>query len=66
MTTASLETRIRNAWLGRVSGCMLGKPVEILSMRQGHDALTDYLTTAGAAELRLATGGGMYSSRISS
>ena len=47
-----LEPRIRNAWLGRVSGCMLGKPVEILSMRQGHDALTDYLTTAGAAELR--------------
>lgn len=47
-----LETRIRNAWLGRVSGCMLGKPVEILSMRQGHDALTNYLSTAGAVELR--------------
>ena len=24
----TMEHRIRNAWLGRVSGCMLGKPVE--------------------------------------
>ena len=47
-----LETRIRNAWLGRVSGCMLGKPVEILSMREGHEALTGYLRTAGVEELR--------------
>jgi ADP-ribosylglycohydrolase len=46
------ETRIRNAWLGRVSGCMLGKAVEILSMREGHAALTDYLTAAGVDELR--------------
>ncbi len=52
MTSVDLETRIRNAWLGRVSGCMLGKPVEILSMRDGHGALTDYLSTAGVGELR--------------
>ncbi len=54
MTTegADLEARIRNAWLGRVSGCMLGKPVEILSMREGHDALTTYLRQAGVDELR--------------
>lgn len=50
--SADLSTRIRNAWLGRVSGCMLGKPVEILSMREGPAALSAYLAEAGAAELR--------------
>ena len=50
--SVDLRTRIRHAWLGRVSGCMLGKPVEILSMREGHGALTAYLDGAGAAELR--------------
>ena len=33
------EVRIRNAWAGRVSGCMLGKPLEQLSMRKGAAAL---------------------------
>ena len=47
-----LEQRIRSAWQGRVSGCQLGKPVELLSMREGHDALTRYLDAAGASELR--------------
>ncbi|MCP3936864.1 MAG: ADP-ribosylglycohydrolase family protein [Actinomycetia bacterium] len=47
-----LETRLRNAWLGRISGCMLGKPVEILSMRDGHAALADYLASAGVDQLR--------------
>ena len=51
-TSSHLETRLRNAWLGRVSGCMLVKPVEILSMREGHDALVEYLTRAGVDELR--------------
>ena len=47
-----LETRIRAAWAGRVSGCQLGKPVELLSMRQGRAALTDYLQQADALPLR--------------
>lgn len=47
-----LEARIRNAWLGRVSGCMLGKPVEMLSMMQGHDALQSYLADAQSLPLR--------------
>ena len=29
---SELEARIRAAWQGRVCGCMLGKPVELLSM----------------------------------
>ncbi len=47
-----LRSRIRAAWQGRISGCQLGKPVELLSMREGHGALTDYLTTADALPLR--------------
>ena len=46
------HTRLRNAWQGRISGCMLGKPVEVLSMREGHAALTAYLERAGALPLR--------------
>jgi hypothetical protein len=40
--------RIRNAWAGRISGCQLGKAVEILSLRQGHKGLTSYLREAAA------------------
>ena len=43
-----LETRIRHAWQGRISGCQLGKPVERLSMRDGHEALKDYLVSVDA------------------
>ena len=44
--------RIRNAWAGRISGCQLGKPVELLSMRQGREALVSYLRSADALPLR--------------
>lgn len=44
--------RIRAAWQGRVSGCLLGKPVEVLSFREGRDGLHDYLSSAGALPLR--------------
>jgi hypothetical protein len=44
--------RIRAAWEGRVSGCQLGKPVELLSMSGGHAALAEYLAKADAVPLR--------------
>lgn len=44
--------RIQSAWEGRVSGCILGKPVELLSMQRGHAALSGYLERAGALPLR--------------
>ena len=44
--------RIRAAWEGRVSGCILGKPVEVLSFQQEHAGLTVYLEDVGALPLR--------------
>lgn len=44
--------RIRNAWRGRISGCQLGKPVEMLSMRRGYQSLTDYLHSVDSYPVR--------------
>ena len=47
-----LEARLRAAWQGRVSGCMLGKAVEVFSITQGQPALSAYLEAADALPLR--------------
>jgi ADP-ribosylglycohydrolase len=49
---AQLTARLRSAWQGRISGCQLGKPVELMSMQQGHDRVTEYLEKADALPLR--------------
>ena len=46
------RARLRSAREGRISGCQLGKPVEVLSMAKGRAALEDYLKRAGALPLR--------------
>ncbi len=51
-STPTYHSRISSAWAGRVSGCMLGKPVEMLSMRHGATVLSRYLESAGALPLR--------------
>jgi ADP-ribosylglycohydrolase len=48
----TVPDRIRGAWQGRVSGCLLGKPVEVLSFEKGREGLESYLRAAGALPLR--------------
>ena len=47
-----LRARLQAAWEGRISGCQLGKPVELLSMTRGHEALTKVLREPEALPLR--------------
>lgn len=46
------EERIRAAWQGRISGCLLGKPVEMISMREGQEGLHNFLEKSGSLPLR--------------
>jgi ADP-ribosylglycohydrolase len=50
--TQQLSARLQRAWQGRISGCMLGKAVELFSMREGADALEQYLSSVNALPLR--------------
>ena len=47
-----IEDRIRAAWEGRISGCLLGKPVEMVSMREGPNGLNNFLEESGSLPLR--------------
>ena len=46
------RNRIKGAWAGRISGCQLGKPVEIMSNMLGLEAMKAFLMETGALPLR--------------
>jgi len=46
------KNTIRAAWEGRISGCLLGKPVEIISMREGKEGLHAFLKESNSLPLR--------------
>ena len=52
MGSADQVERLRAAWVGRASGCQLGKAVEMFSMQEGQPALAAYLEEAKALPLR--------------
>ena len=46
------RNRLRNAWLGRISGCLLGKPLELESLHNGPEAVQAYLAQVDSLPLR--------------
>ena len=46
------RNRIHAAWKGRISGCQLGKPLEVLSVIEERNSIVSYLQENNALPLR--------------